>query len=254
MKQNRIYLILALCVLIIMPLFLSRPIIEKLTPVSKGVILMYCTQNLLDKWGRYVVEINKKYAEKHGYDFEVIGVPYDEKVTHAWQKIPAMLDLIRRNYDFVMYIDSDAIFYDQSIKIEEILKKYKGDIIVCSDEKNSDGKYKVNGGAVIARNTTNAQSILKKWWDLRYEYKEFAFEQWALSDMVENKIEGVDASTISVAPETEFNSVYHEVKSYAENTDNSPPNRHVLHFMAMGDETREHVFSKLHKLLISNQE
>jgi len=254
MKQTRLLLILALCVLIVMPLFFSRPIIEKLTPPSKGVILMYCTQNLLDKWGRYVVDINKQYAEKHGYDFEVIGVPYDEKVTHAWQKIPAMLDLIRRNYDFVMYIDSDAIFYDQSVKIESLLEKYKGDIIVCSDEKNSDGKYKVNGGAVIARSTINAQIILRKWWDLRYDYTEFAFEQWALSDMVENKIEGIDTSTISVAPETEFNSVFHEVKTYADNTQLSPPERYVLHFMAMDDQMRDRVFSKLHNLLITNQE
>jgi hypothetical protein len=59
---------------------------------------------------------------------------------------------------------------------------------------------------------------------------------------------------ISVAPETEFNSVFSEVKAYANDTSQPPPNRFVLHFMAMDDKTRENVFSKLHDELIPENE
>jgi hypothetical protein len=153
-----------------------------------------------------------------------------------------------------MYIDTDAIFYDHSIKIEDIISKYDGDVLVCSDEANSAGKYKVNGGALIIKNTPASIEFLEKWWELRNDYKEFAFEQWALSDIVENKIDGIDGSIITVAPETEFNSLYYEVQAYAKNTDLPPPNRFVLHFMAMDDKTRDHVFSKLYDELVPEEE
>jgi len=246
MRKQTLVFSFILSILIILPLlfvnFFTEPFVSK-----KCVVLMYCTQNLLDKWGKYVLDINMQYAEKNGYTFELIKEPYDDKVTHAWQKIPAMINLLDQGYDCVMYIDSDAIFYDQTIKIEDIVAKYKGDVIACSDEANSAGRYKVNGGAIIAKNTQHAKSILKTWWDKRYEYKEFAFEQWALSDMVQDE---QAAWNISVAPESEFNSLYGEVLQYANNTDTLPPQRFVLHFMAMDDEMRERVFSKLHKQII----
>jgi hypothetical protein len=219
---------------------------------NKIAVFMYCTPNLLEKWAKYTVDINNNYTRKNGYDFHFFDHPFDPSVTHAWQKIPAFIKMFQHanEYKYAMYIDTDAIFYDQSIKIEDIMNKYDGDIIVCSDEANSAGKYKVNGGALIVKNTPAAVELLKSWWELRHEYKEFAFEQWALSDIVENKIEGIDGSIISVAPETEFNSVYNEVQTYANDTSKPPPNRFVHHFMAMDDKTREHVFSKLYDELV----
>ena len=257
MISNKIIIIISLCILIIMFSYFSLSNIESFDlsngspPSRKCAIIMYCTPNLLETWAKYTVDINKNYIRKNSYDFHLITKPYDPSVTHAWQKIPAILLLFQENkYEYVMYIDTDAIFYDQSIKIEDIMNKYDGDIIVCSDEANSAGKYKVNGGALIVKNTPAAVELLKSWWELRHEYKEFAFEQWALSDIVENKIEGIDGSIISVAPETEFNSVYNEVQTYANDTSKPPPNRFVHHFMAMDDKTREHVFSKLYDELV----
>jgi hypothetical protein len=207
--------------------------------------LMYCTPNLIDKWARHSLHLNKKYAEKHGYDFILAKEPYDKNVTHAWQKIPAMLELFNKGYDVVMYIDTDAMFYKHEIDLDSIIRRYEGDIIVCSDNANSGGKYKVNGGALIVKNTSAARNLLRQWWNLRYQYKKFAYEQWALSDIYENKVPGIDGSIISVAPETEFNSIYKHVKFYTNNLDTSPPDIFVLHFMAMNDEMREKAMSKI---------
>jgi len=214
---------------------------------TQVAILMYCTPNLFEKWARHTLHINRKYAKRHGYDFILIDTPYDDSVTHAWQKIPAISELLNQGYNIVMYIDTDAIFNKHEITVESIAQKYSGDIILCSDESNSGGKYKTNGGTVIAKNTDSCKHLLNLWWDLRKEYKDFAFEQWAISDIYENKIPNVDNSMISVAPEREFNSTYGDVLHYSNNLHETPPDTYVLHFMAMDDDTREKVFSKLVK-------
>lgn len=237
-------LLIVLIILFIYFILYNKTELERFDNIKKnGVILMYCTDNVINDWGKYSIAINKKYAEKHGYDFVILNKPYDKNVTHAWQKIPAMIELLQK-YDFVMYIDTDAIFYKQDLKIERLFKKYSGDILVCSDKKNSDGKYLVNGGVVIAKKSKKTIDILKFWWDLRYKYKEFAFEQWALSDIVKNKYdEYIDSSVISVAPETEFNSVYSDLMESINKKTNFP-DTYILHFMATSDDFRRDIFSK----------
>ena len=155
---------------------------------KRGIIMMYCTPNIAGDWARYTIEVNRTYARRHNYAFVVVSTPYDPRVTHAWQKIPAMIELLDRgSYAFVVYMDADAIVNKHEVPYERFLERYSGDIIVCSDEANSAGLYAVNGGMVIARNTSAARTLLAQWWALRYAYPEFAFEQWALSDIVRGK-------------------------------------------------------------------
>jgi hypothetical protein len=248
------YLVLLLATLILLSILYQLVQTETFESNKKRAVLMYCTPNLFDKWARHTLYLNRKYAERNGYDFVLKSEPYDESVTHAWQKIPAMIELLDKGYDFVMYIDTDAVFNKHNITIESIIEKYPGDILICSDETNSAGLYKTNGGAVIAKNTEKAKYLLNEWWALRYHYKEFAFEQWAISDIYENKVPNVDNSMISVAPDTEFNSTYGDILNYANNLDTaSPPDIFVLHFMSMDDDMRERSFSKLVEIYNKNE-
>jgi hypothetical protein len=218
---------------------------EKYDNSKKGAVLMYCTPNLFSGWARHSLYLNKKYTEKNGYDFILKSEPYDSSVTHAWQKIPGILELFDKGYDFVMYIDTDAIFYKQDITIESIIKKYSGDMLFCSDEKNSNGLYKINGGTVIANNTKKSRYLLEKWWNTRHKYKVFPYEQLAISDIYEKKIPDIESNMITVAPENEFNSSYGDLLKYTNNSDEIPPDNFVLHFMAMDDNTREKALSKI---------
>ena len=250
MELKFLYLFIFIFIITILSIIIIQKFIQVIMDIynnkkscvnQKGVILMYCTQNIIDKWAKYSIDINKQYALKNGYDFKVIKTPYDSSVTHAWQKIPAMIQLLEDGYNFVFYIDADAIINDPSISLESFFDKYEGDLLVCSDEKNSNGLYAVNGGCVIAKNTKKCKKLLKQWWDLRHEkqYITFAFEQTALSDIVRNKIENIDSSIISVCPETEFNSIYGEILDYLEN---KKSDRFVLHFMSLDDNKREKIF------------
>lgn len=249
-----IAVILALVVALVVLVVLSAPLGSRdFKATKRGVIMMYCTPNIAGDWARYTIEINRKYAERHNYGFVVVSSPYDPKVTHAWQKIPAMIELLDRGaYEFVVYMDADAIVNKHEVPYERFLARYTGDIIVCSDEANSAGLYAVNGGMVIARNTSAARTLLTQWWALRYAYPEFAFEQWALSDIVRGKHPHIDGRVVSVAPETDFNSVYGEVLAYVRNMDTGRPDRFVLHLMSMDDATRRAAFSRLHTELVSD--
>ena len=57
---------------------------------------------------------------------------------------------------------------------------------------------------------------------------------------------------MSVAPETDFNSVYGEVLAYVRNMDAGRPDRFVLHLMSMDDSTRRAALSRLHRELVSD--
>lgn len=243
--MEKLYLVILLILFILVSVLYELMNTETFESTKGGAVLMYCTPNLFDKWARHSLYLNRKYAEKHGYEFILISEPFDGSVTHAWQKIPAMTKALDDGHKFVMYIDTDAVFNKHDISIESIIEKYPGDILICSDESNSAGQYKTNGGAVIAKNSQNARDLLNSWWGLRKKYTVFAFEQAAISDIYEKKLPEIDSSTISVAPENEFNSVYSDVLNYTNDLEQPPPDIFVLHFMAMNDETREKAFSKL---------
>jgi len=251
--MEKLHLILLFLLFIVLSILYQLMNTETFEGEKNGAVLMYCTPNLFEKWARHSLFLNRKYAEKHGYEFILVSEPYDANVTHAWQKIPAMLKALDDGHKFVMYIDTDAVFNKHEISIESIIEKYPGDILICSDETNSAGLYKTNGGAVIAKNTEHARYLLNKWWDLRDKYTVFAFEQAAISDIYEKKIPDIDSSMINVAPESEFNSTYQDVLNYTNDLEKPPPDIFVLHFMAMNDETREKSFSKLVEIYNKNQ-
>ena len=148
-----------------------------------------------------------------------------------------MIELLH-HYDFVFYIDADAVFHDHDIRLERFLQKYPGDVIMCSDEANSADLYAVNGGAVLARKS--AIPLLQVWWELRNQYTRFAFEQWAMSDIIRGEVVVDRNFHVLVAPENAFNSKYGDLVNYAKDPNSMiTPNFFVLHFMAMDEQTRK---------------
>jgi len=241
------YIIIFIIILLISYFFLIKkePFFN-----SKGAILMYCTPNIINDYAQYSIYVNQKYAKKHNYDFILITEPYDNKVTHAWQKIPAILELLYKNYDFVMYIDADAVINKDTVKIEKFINKYSGDILFSSDEANSNGNDLINGGVIIAKNNMRTKKLLLQWWNLRYldRYKEFTYEQKAMTDIVRNQIPDIDGSIVSVAPENEFNSIYYEIADYVnyyiKNNELPKSDNYILHFMSSYDISRKEILKK----------
>ena len=99
------------------------------------------------------------YTAKWGSDYVLVDQKLDPTRSPKWQKIPATLELFEKHeYDYVMWMDSDAIFANCSKSIEPFLQQmelegtswlFSGDTLI------------VNSGQMIFKNTAAARDILK---------------------------------------------------------------------------------------------
>lgn len=114
-----------------------------------------------------------QYAQKHGYTSIFKIKNEDAPGRHpAWASLAIALNLLRAGkYDFVMWMDCDALFVDQSRKIEEILQMYPGKDIYISE----DGRG-LSGGNWIVRNSMYSIELLVSILGNR------DFENWDLRD------------------------------------------------------------------------
>ena len=71
---------------------------------------------------KYTYELNKKYADLHGYDIIIIrnNRKLNNEWAPLWEKIPLIIDNLEK-YEWVLFIDADAFFINHSIKIEDVI-------------------------------------------------------------------------------------------------------------------------------------
>jgi len=85
--------------------------------------------------------VNKQaYADRHGYDFFIyekaptyedpLTTLFTEPASHrpaAWSKVDAiLLALAEGQYDWVMWMDCDSFFMDQSVRLEDVIRASEG--------------------------------------------------------------------------------------------------------------------------------
>ena len=80
---------------------------------------------VLSNWSDKIAELNNltapnklQYAEKHGYDFENLKMPYEAEAHVHWLQILAEK---LEEYDVVMTIGCDAVFVNTAKKIEDMI-------------------------------------------------------------------------------------------------------------------------------------
>lgn len=131
--------------------------------------------------------INYKYSEKFGYDFKYLQPRIDgentifncfsptNKIRHAsWSKLLSVKKILKEHpeYDWILYIDSDCIFKDDSRSLFKYLSDAK-----TLDNKNlnfdrdlifmNNQPYNVDkpcAGFFIIRNTNTALNFLDYWY------------------------------------------------------------------------------------------
>ena len=96
-------------------------------------------------------EINKIYCSKHGHDI----IRSDKKTFRykpaQWERLPLILEYIQ-NYDYVMYIDSDAHFYIDAPDIMTIITQYSDKAFIFSGDVNQKHDFELNSGVFIVKN------------------------------------------------------------------------------------------------------
>jgi hypothetical protein len=119
--------------------------------------------------GDITSEVNKKYCEKHGYDFQCINTMIDSNMSVYWQK-PLAIKKFIEDYDWVFYIDSDSMFMNHNIKIESIIDENYNLImpatIYCPDFNNPeyskfiDPNRLVTASHILIKNTPLSIQLL----------------------------------------------------------------------------------------------
>ena len=104
-----------------------------------------------------------EYCKKHNYDFIEDDSVYDTSRPIAWSKILLMKKYLPQ-YDYIMWIDADAMILNFDDKIEDKLYLLNGrDVCVTSVYGM------INTGVIIVKNTDTSLRLL----DLIYEQTEF---------------------------------------------------------------------------------
>lgn len=128
----------------------------------KICVFMYFTPDY--SIGFRTEKINRKYCEKHGYDFKVFHDihPMTRNMHPAWSKLPHISDIMRdHDYDHIVWIDGDAFFCNHEKKIEDWITPK--DITVGIDPGDHvEGKdFRVNTGLMIIKKTEWFQAYVK---------------------------------------------------------------------------------------------
>ncbi len=126
----------------------------------KIAVLMWYDRHI-EKYGDNCYKINKVYCKKYNYDLiKSSERTYTSRKEH-WERYPLILKHIR-DYDYVVWIDADAFFYNISPPITDLINKYKKEILF-SEDGNRLNPPAVNSGVLILKNTESVINIITKW-------------------------------------------------------------------------------------------
>ena len=122
-----------------------------------------------EKLGKITLKSMKRYAKENSFDIKLFNEIKSDRPP-AWNKILIMQKLLDLNYDFVFWIDSDALIVGD----EDISKEIVGGkdfYLVKHFIKNRDAP---NTGVVLLRNSKWSRDFLKTVWDK----KEYINHRW----------------------------------------------------------------------------
>jgi hypothetical protein len=121
-------------------------------------VVMFYDDNI-KSYGDINYNINKLYCEK--YNIKII-VSNDKKYNNrhpAWERVPLLLDNIS-NYDYLIWIDADAFFYNDANNIIDIINNNSNVNFIFSNDINNNN---INTGIMIVKNSQYSIDFLTKW-------------------------------------------------------------------------------------------
>ena len=111
----------------------------------------------------YAHKSKVEYCAKHGYDLIDDESVYDTDRPVAWSKILLMKKYLP-NYDYVAWIDADAMILNFGHRLEDKLSLLNGRDVCVTTVQNT-----INTGVMLMKNTRASARLL----DLIYEQTEY---------------------------------------------------------------------------------
>ena len=105
-------------------------------------------------------EINHEYCKREGFIFYKDDNRRLNDRTPHWERLPLFLELFKKDYDYVIWIDADACFRFHKNKLKEIINEYeKYNIIFSYDNPYTKN---INSGFMIMKNNDYTKEYITK--------------------------------------------------------------------------------------------
>ena len=225
-------------------------------------------------YGHLSAYINYKYCSQHGYTFIVERCPQKEDIKKDWMwdetnqflivwSKPALVRRHLPNYDYLLILDSDALFLDHDKKIENLIEKYMNkihqtDVCIlagqdCMHSTWCWSKTQLNAGVIFFKNNPQTLTILDHWINsTKDECKKWKYEHSREQMCLQVLKEKHYKKNIKIIPYYEINGVDgHWIRHYMAVTSDERfklMNQHFQHFF--GQECRNSYSSCPPKMII----
>lgn len=145
-----------------------------MSSATKICIVMWYS-SAIQEYADINFEINKVYCSIHGYDIVRSHNKTFRYRPAQWERLPLILEYLQ-NYDYVMYIDSDAHFYIDAPDIMGIIRQYSEKAFIFSGDVNQKHDFELNSGVFIVKNCPKSIQILTEWaYSIDFYNKRFGY-------------------------------------------------------------------------------
>lgn len=143
--------------------------------------------------GNITKKTMRNYAQKFGFEFEFLEMPNTGR-SQTWNKIISIKDqILKKNHDFIMWLDADAFFPNDAENVVSILNDNHEIYLsnhYCSVHKGSNYKNtilttnRINCGVMIFKVSEFNINFLNKVWSSEKYINHHWFEQAAIMDLI----------------------------------------------------------------------
>jgi len=178
------------------------------------------------------------YSLRHGYDFYCKTDNFAADRAIGWAKIDIINDKLP-NYDWIIYIECDAMIMNQTIRLENLIDN-NYDVII------SDSKYKhhfqgVNSGVMLIKSSSWSREFFKRLWLKEHYFRGNWWEQGALIEEIRDSPEV--RNHVKLVNNRFFNSYYH----WGTPDENFVVGDFICHSAGTSNESREALFTELQR-------
>lgn len=151
-------------------------------------------------YGDFASLNHHEYSNKHGYSYIKKIVNNDDY--QDWHPTWIKIDVLKTYlpiFDYVVWIDADAVFYNQDIKIEDFIEE-NIDLVIPKlevDKVSGNVWTHTTTGFMIWKNSEWSKNVLNELWNNPKEFRfEFFHEQTRLDEILKHKFELVGGENI----------------------------------------------------------
>jgi len=111
--------------------------------------------------------INRRYCERHGYEY-VISREIPRTDRHVcWHKIPVLINELH-SCDYLLLVDADAVFYSHELTIEkELIPLMKDKLLLMAQDVVSESERCTlglpNTGVILTKNNSKTHEFFEYW-------------------------------------------------------------------------------------------